>query len=116
MESFLKGFRIYFTPKDEWHTIVTESWFGHQPPFTVDTSPKSFPLEVSVYPLLREYSYPLLSEMAVENSNMDLSSENCFKPDMIVDLCNAGNCTEACIPIFLRSLFDTSDVSFMICV
>ena len=115
MESFLSGFRIYFTPKDEWHTIITESWFGHQPPFTVDTSPKSFPLEVSVYPLLREYSYPLLSEMEM-NSIMDLSPEYCFKPDKIVDLCNAGNCKEACIPIFLRSLFDTPDVNFMICV
>ena len=30
-------FRIYFTPMNQWHPIITMAWFGHEQGLTGDT-------------------------------------------------------------------------------
>jgi len=105
-----KQFKIFFTPKDEWQNIIVERWFGHQNLFVTNTPIDSFPLQMDIYPLSRDYYYPLPSNNRFPNSNMNSNFENCFTSQNIVSILNSLNCTEICIPINLSSLFNTSDI------
>ena len=43
-----KSFTIYFTPRYEWHGIVTEYWTGRNQPLKIDTASYDLPLEIEV--------------------------------------------------------------------
>ena len=54
-----KQFTIYFTTNNDWHGIVNDKWVGYQYPLQIDTASHTFPLELAVKPLYREYYYSL---------------------------------------------------------
>jgi hypothetical protein len=109
-----KQFTIYFTTNNDWHGIVNDKWVGYQYPLQIDTASHTFPLELAVKPLYREYYYSLgfglWSKGPNQNKNSDIDPKHCFKTTSIMKLRNDGNCTEFCIPITFSALFDKSEI------
>ena len=84
--------------------------FSEKVTSTVDTSLHNFPLHVIVFPLTRDYYYPLLSKTEIPNQNMNFSQEICFNFSDIMGIRQSRNCSEHCIPITFSSLFNTSEI------
>ena len=101
-------FRIYLTTINEWKFIVFDDWFGHEQPLTFEITTKNFPTGAMIHPLYREYYYPLESKTGVPDQNMNL--ESCLKPNDILRVRDAQNCSNNCIPINYSSLFNTSEI------
>ena len=103
-----KEFTIHLTSKDQWTGIVTETGL-YQKQFKVNTK-YNFPLYLEVYPLYREFYFPLPSNTAEKNEDMKSTLEYCFKSDKIRMILESKNCTEICIPIHYSSLYNTSEI------
>ena len=105
-----RHFRVYFTPINEWHSVIFDAWLRHKQPFEFVTSTKTFSSLAWIYPLYREYYHLLLSKTEVPNQNMNLSLETCIKPIDVLEIRSKRNCTEKCIPFIYSSLFNTSEI------
>jgi hypothetical protein len=55
-----KSFTVYFTPRNEWHGIVTEYWTGRNQLLKIDTASYNLPLEIEVNRLSQNEYHPLL--------------------------------------------------------
>ena len=62
--------KFYFTQKDEWQSIVIENWYGRQKPLMIKTPSKSFPLEIGINSLSRDYYYPLVSKTKIGRAHV----------------------------------------------
>ena len=109
MRDVPKKFKIFITPKDEWQNIIVERWFGLDYAYVTTTPTNSFPLQLDINPLSRDFYYPVSFETRFPNSYI-ISSEDCFSSQKIVAILQSLNCRELCIPIVLKSLFNTSNI------
>ena len=91
-----KSFLIFFTPRNDWHGIVGESWsggMGQLQTFKIDTSSHEFPLMISVN--LNEVEYVHLNK-----------KDECIKVDEIVRIRNMSGCSIIdCVPVQYSALF-----------
>ena len=100
-----KSFTVYFTPRNEWHGIVTEYWTGRNQPLKIDTASYHLPLEIEVNRLSQNEYHPLLQK----NQN-ETESDNCFNSKDIEIVQNSNNCSKSCIPVIYDSMFNLSKI------
>ena len=105
-----KKFKIFFTTKDEWRNIVVERWFGHDYAYVTTTPANTFPLQLDISPLSRDFYYPESLGTRFPHSNT-ISFEGCFSSQKIISILKSLNCRELCIPIVWHSLFDIADIA-----
>ena len=90
-------------PRDDWQAIVMNS-YGGLSTFVIDTSLYKLPLEVLIQPITRRYKYNTYKK------KNDFYKAKCFNPEKIKELRTAMNCTNVCIQVVFRSLFNPSEI------
>ena len=109
-----KGFQIYSTSKNGWHSLAIDEWGEHQKPLKIDTMSYNLPMNVHITSLSREYYYPLSSKNNEERDFTNFTQEDCFKFEMIKgikEFRNNSKCKENCIP-FIFNLYNEPEIRF----
>ena len=78
--------------------------YGGLSTFVIDTSLYKLPLEVLIQPITRRYKYNTYKK------KNDFYKAKCFNPEKIKALRTAMNCTNVCIQVVFRSLFNPSEI------
>ena len=114
VEDIPKQFSIFFTPRNDWHGVVTDKWREHQSRLRIETPYQRFPLELSIVPLSQNLFYPLESKTVDSFNQINSNQKSCFELDKIKKIRKENSCTSSCIP-FIYKVFFNKSVEMKLC-